>query len=80
MLLAYFGPDTIMPLTSALAAVVGFFLMFGRQVGRFLLLVVAALARRLPSKAKRARSGLRADGPTTARPKRTTTRPEKVRT
>ncbi len=34
MLLAYFGPETTLPVTSALAAVAGFGLMFGRQVIR----------------------------------------------
>ncbi len=32
MLFAYFGPDTLLPITSTVAAVVGFLLMFGRQV------------------------------------------------
>jgi hypothetical protein len=32
MLFAYFGPETVLPLGSALAAVLGVFLMFGRQV------------------------------------------------
>lgn len=31
-LLAYVGPETILPLTSALAAIGGAFLMFGRYV------------------------------------------------
>jgi hypothetical protein len=38
MLLAYFGPETVLPLTSLLAGVAGVFLMFGRGIG--------ALARR----------------------------------
>jgi hypothetical protein len=29
--LAYFGPETMMPLTSIVAAVVGIFMMFGRN-------------------------------------------------
>jgi hypothetical protein len=33
MFLAYFGPDTVMPLTSVLAAVVGIVLMSGRAAG-----------------------------------------------
>lgn len=32
MLWAYFGPETVMPLTSVLAAVVGGLLMFGRRL------------------------------------------------
>jgi hypothetical protein len=32
MLLGYFGPETMLPLGSAIAAVLGVFLMFGRQV------------------------------------------------
>ena len=31
----YLGPDTLMPLASILAAIVGFFLMFGRGIFRF---------------------------------------------
>jgi hypothetical protein len=31
MLFAYLGPDTVLPLTSAFAAVIGVALMFGRQ-------------------------------------------------
>lgn len=30
MLFGYIGPDTVLPLTSALAAIAGFFLMTGR--------------------------------------------------
>jgi hypothetical protein len=33
-LFAYVGPDTILPVTSALAAAGGVFLMFGRQIRR----------------------------------------------
>lgn len=35
MLFAYIGPDTILPLTSIVAAVAGFFMMFGRNSLRF---------------------------------------------
>ena len=31
MLLAYFGPETVLPITSLLAAIGGVVLMFGRQ-------------------------------------------------
>jgi hypothetical protein len=34
MLFAYLGPDTVLPLASAVAAVAGVILMFGQQVGR----------------------------------------------
>lgn len=34
MIFAYFGPDTVLPLTSTLAAVVGVALMFGKQTFR----------------------------------------------
>jgi hypothetical protein len=37
MLLAYVGPETVLPLTSTLAAVLGVVLMFGRQAGRLAL-------------------------------------------
>lgn len=32
MLLAYIGPETVLPLTSALAAAGGVLLMFGRRI------------------------------------------------
>lgn len=35
MLLAYFGPETMMPMTSVLAVVAGVFLMLGRQALMF---------------------------------------------
>jgi len=35
MLLAYFGPETVLPVTSALAGIAGFFLMFGRVAVAF---------------------------------------------
>jgi hypothetical protein len=35
MLFAYIGPETMMPLASGVAAVVGVFLMFGRSVTLF---------------------------------------------
>jgi hypothetical protein len=34
-LFAYFGPETMLPLTSVVATVVGVFLMFGRNTTRF---------------------------------------------
>jgi hypothetical protein len=45
MLFAYLGPDTVLPLTSAVAAVLGVVLMFGRQVNRIVLLAVRRLGR-----------------------------------
>lgn len=36
MIFAYFGPDNILPMTSIIATVVGFFMMFGRRSLRFL--------------------------------------------
>jgi len=43
MLFAYVGPETMMPVASILAAVVGVFLMFGRNVK----LVAYNIARRI---------------------------------
>ena len=34
LILAYFGPETVMPMTSILATVVGVFLMFGKSLIR----------------------------------------------
>lgn len=45
MLFAYLGPDTVLPLTSAVAAVLGVVLMFGHQVGRISLLVCRRVRR-----------------------------------
>lgn len=36
VLLAYFGPETVLPMTSVIATVVGLFMMFGRNTIRFL--------------------------------------------
>jgi hypothetical protein len=36
LILAYIGPETILPIASALASVVGAVLMFGRRLWRFL--------------------------------------------
>jgi len=87
MLFAYFGPDTVMPLTSILAAAVGFVLMFGRQAGRLAALAVTGAARRCglrgrgaePGSAAPARWGRRSDRPTAVRARRPTTRPDRVR-
>jgi hypothetical protein len=35
MLFAYFGPETVLPATSMIAAVAGCLLTFGKQAGRF---------------------------------------------
>jgi hypothetical protein len=43
MLFGYIGPDTVLPLTSAVAAIVGFFLM----TGRYSLRLVAGAFRRI---------------------------------
>lgn len=51
MLFAYFGPETVLPLTSTLAAVLGFVLMFGRRLGLFATVAFRAVARRLRRKA-----------------------------
>jgi hypothetical protein len=40
MLLAYFGPETVLPATSMIAGVAGFLLMFGKQAGRFAAMMV----------------------------------------
>jgi hypothetical protein len=37
LILAYFGPETFLPLTSIVAAVIGVAMMFGRNSVRFLL-------------------------------------------
>ena len=68
MIFAYFGPDTVLPLTSALAAVVGVALMFGKQTFR-LAGLCATSALRVFRKAP-------APGPTPVRARRETLRPD----
>lgn len=36
VLFGYFGPETVLPMTSVIATVVGLFMMFGRNTLRFL--------------------------------------------
>jgi hypothetical protein len=48
MLFAYFGPETVLPATSVLAACVGFFLMFGRRAGRLAVAFAGRLLLRRP--------------------------------
>ena len=43
LLLAYLGPDTMLPMTSALATMGGFLLMFGKQLLLFVWKLVALL-------------------------------------
>jgi hypothetical protein len=43
MILAYFGPETFLPLTSIVAAVVGVAMMFGRNTIRFVLYLVGRI-------------------------------------
>jgi hypothetical protein len=45
---AYLGPDTLLPLTSGLAAVVGALLMFGRSARRLAVRWSRALVRQAP--------------------------------
>jgi type IV secretory pathway VirB2 component (pilin) len=56
--LAYLGPETTLPLASALVAVVGFFLAFGRNSWRLIVLGVGRVFRRGDgqSAARRAKS------------------------
>ena len=46
MLLAYVGPETMMPVASVIAAVAGVFMMFGRNVMSFGRRVVRTVLRR----------------------------------
>ena len=80
MLFAYFGPETVLPLTSVFAALAGVVLMFGRQVR----LVARVVFRRVSQVVRRdkkansapvARAGKRID-----RPSRTSPHPGAVAT
>jgi hypothetical protein len=51
MLFAYFGPETVLPATSMIAAVAGCLLMFGKQAGR----VAALMVRRTISRSQGSR-------------------------
>jgi hypothetical protein len=50
MLLAYIGPDTLLPMTSVVATVVGVLLMFGRNSVRYSALLVTKCYRRVVRK------------------------------
>jgi hypothetical protein len=43
LIFAYFGPETFLPLTSIVAAVVGVVMMFGRNTIRFVLYLVGRI-------------------------------------
>ena len=75
MLFAYFGPETILPLTSVLAAVAGVFVIFGRMAVR----VPVMLCRRMIAivkgqgtvrgpVARKSAGKVRTDSPTPSRP------------
>lgn len=68
MIFAYFGPETVLPLTSTLAAVAGVALMFGRQTFRVLATVVTGV------------SGRSSRGKAAPRPRRATLRPDAAST
>jgi hypothetical protein len=70
VLFAYFGPETMLPLTSVIAAAGGFLLMFGRQTTRIAKVVFRSIAARLGGKARptpdrtsHTRAGQRVDSP-----------------
>lgn len=69
MLLAYFGPETVLPLTSLLAGAAGVFLMFGRAILKVVRRVFRVLrpgkAAVVPA-AQSAGKRLRTDGPNSA--------------
>jgi hypothetical protein len=46
LILAYIGPETILPLTSALAAIGGVLMLFAGHIGRFFRWVVGRITRR----------------------------------
>lgn len=55
VILAYFGPETVLPLTSIVATIAGLFLMFGRYTFRLLAQWGrSVLVRRVPAKGPRA--------------------------
>ena len=47
MIFAYFGPETVLPLTSIVAAAVGVVMMFGRNTLRFALMFARRASRAL---------------------------------
>ena len=46
LLLAYLGPETVLPVSSAIAAIGGVLLMFGKVTFRIITAAVAAVFRR----------------------------------
>jgi hypothetical protein len=68
VLFAYFGPETLMPLTSIVAGVVGVFLMFGRNTLRFAVLAWNRLTR-LAGLARDSRAGEESHSSVPGRPR-----------
>ena len=64
MLFAYFGPETVLPLTSMAAAAVGFLMMFGQQALRLTRLAFRRVfrGRRAPAARWTIDGNLRRDG------------------
>jgi len=56
MLLAYLGPETLLPLTSIVAGIAGAFLMFGKNLVRITKLTVRLITGRSPFLASGANS------------------------
>ena len=69
-LLAYLGPDTMLPMTSVLAAAAGFVMMFGRKMVDIVMIPFRrkANASAAPAQATRVTTRARGHRPTSARP------------
>jgi hypothetical protein len=75
MLFAYFGPETVLPMTSTAAMVAGFLLMFGRQTLGLARLAIRKVYRRTGTPSERlvlrsAGKRFRKDGPGAGVPSR----------
>jgi hypothetical protein len=55
VLLAYLGPETMLPMTSVVAAVLGVLMMFGRNTGRWIHRSVRAIVPRTGARPKATR-------------------------
>jgi hypothetical protein len=81
MIFAYFGPETVLPLTSMVAAAIGFLMMFGRHLVRLSKLAIGRVwhGRRKPLTAWKLDRNLRRDALEPAGTPHPMAQPDRVR-
>jgi hypothetical protein len=82
MIFAYFGPETVLPLTSLVATLVGFLMMFGQQIVRLSTLAFRRIwnGRRAPLAAWTPDRNLRRDESEPTEAHHPMAQPDRVRT